>query len=215
MIIKRTYKTISLTIFFAVMIMCINGNSYAVETVYYDFKNVELDTTSKAKISISTSSSRDVILDSLTFQNGSYFEIITEIPDGGIVVPSNQSIIIEVGFTPKLLGSVTDVLNIYSDSPFNPIVGLINLSGTGISKKDITIDDILSFFDSSVESGALIGRGAGRPDDNNLNYTIYNQKMNKLSKKSQSAEKKLNALRNMLIIAGKLIKNEDVEKACE
>ena len=96
MIYKRNFKTIAFTIIFAVTITFIYGNSYAVDPVYHDFKEVELNTTSNATVSISTSSNNNVVLNSLTLQNNIYFTVITEMPTGGIVVPPNETVGIEI-----------------------------------------------------------------------------------------------------------------------
>jgi hypothetical protein len=212
MIFKKNIKTTSLTIIFAVSITFNYIISYAVDPVYYDFKEVELNTTSNAKVSISTSSNTDVILNSMTLQTGTYFKIHTEMPPDGIVVPPNETIGIEIAFTPTILDSVSDVMYIGTNNPFIGRV-VVHLSGTGVPNTNITIDDILGFFDSAVEAGALIGNRGAKSDDMLLAYAS-DQKETKMGNESKSAENKLKALRNMLVSAGELIETEDVEGAC-
>ena len=214
MIFKKNFKTTAFTIIFAIAITFIYSPSYAVVTIYHDYKEVELDATSNATVKISTSSESEVILESPIFLNGFYFTITSEIPDGGFVVPPTpETLDIEIAFTPTILDSVSDILYIRAN---NPAIGRVevHLSGTGVPNSGITIDDILGFFDSSVESGSMVGNGAVTSDDNQLAFRAFTQEKKTPGKESKSAENKLRALRNMLVTAGKLIEREDVEGAC-
>ena len=213
MIFKKNIKTTLFTIFFAITITFIYSNSYAVDPVYYDFKEVGLNTTSKATVSISTSSTSDVILNSMTLQTGTYFMILTEMPIGGIVVPPNETVGIELAFTPTIIDSVADIMYIRTNNPFIGRV-VVHLSGTGVPNADINIDDILGFFDTSVASGSMVGNGGANSDDNLLAYKVDSQKKKKSGNQGKSAENKLHALRNMILSAGKLIESEDLEGAC-
>jgi hypothetical protein len=125
-------------------------------------------------------------------------------------VPPYTTIGIEIAFTPTILDSVSDTMYIGTNNPFIGRVE-VHLSGTGVPNTDITIEDILGFFDSSVASGDMIGNGGGNSDDNLL---AYSQKKNKSGNQGKSAENKLHALRNMLVSAGELIESEDIEGAC-
>lgn len=223
MILKRNFKTIIFTAFFAITIFFIYSISYAFESPVsfdpesydYDFEEVELNTTSTAMVSISTSSSSNVVLTKFWFRNGSYFKLITDIPPDGIVVSGEAvgAVGVEIAFTPTILGSVTDILYIGTEdaTPLNPYIAAVNLSGTGISKTDITINEILYFFDSSVASGSLIGNGGSETDDHLLAYA---QKKKQNGNEGKSAENKLHTLRTMLMSAGKLIESEDLDGAC-
>ena len=218
MIFKKNIKKTAVIIIFAVTIAFISGHSYAFETVYYDFKEVELNTTRKATVSISTNSNSEVVLKTFKFQNESYFELISDIPPGGIVVSYGETVGVEIAFTPANLGSVTDILNISTEepTPFNPNpppIVAVNLSGTGISDIAITIDGILDFFDSAVESGILIGNGGATSDDILLAYSA-DQKNNNTGNENKSPENKVQTLRKMLVSAGKLIESEDLDGAC-
>ena len=225
MILKRNYKTIIFTAFFAITIFFIHSISYAFESLVsspesynYDFEEVELNTTRTAMVSISNSSSSKeaVVLKTFAFQNGSYFKLIKDIPPDGIEVLYGETVGVEIAFTPTILSSVTDILFIGTgeeSTPFNPNphIAAVNLSGTGISKTDITINAILDFFDSSVASGSLIGNGGSEPDDNLLAYA---QKKKQNGNEGKSAENKLPTFRKMLESAGKLIESEDLDGAC-
>jgi hypothetical protein len=225
MILKRNYKTIILTAFFAITIFSIYSISYAseppvssLEYYDYDFEEVELNTTKTATVSITNSSSSEalVVLYTVAVETGTYFELKTPIPWGGIEIPSGETVGVEITFTPKIVGSVTDILNISTEepSPGNPTpqpTVAVKLSGTGISKTNITINKILYFFDSSVASGSLIGNGGSKADDLLLAYA---QKKKQNENEGKSAENKLFAFRNQLRSTGKLIESEDLDGAC-
>jgi hypothetical protein len=113
---------------------------------------------------------------------------------------------------------VFDTVNLFIDSFDNPVLSVIYgdlypsdfphirlaaSSGPGISNFDVRsflfcsnfapiIDSILEFFDGSVADGSLEGSGPGN-----------------------SADGRLNALRDMLEMAGNLINICDIEGACE
>lgn len=225
MILKRNYKTIIFTAFFAVTIFSIYSISYASEPTVsslqyydYDFEEVELNTTKTATVSITNSSSSEgpVVLYTVAVENGSYFELKTQIPWDGIEVPPGETVGVEIVFTPEIVGSVTDILNIGTEepTPFNPMpppTVAVKLSGTGISKTNITIKEILYFFDSSVASGSLIGNGGSEADDPLLAYA---QKKKHNGSEGKSAENKLAAFRNQLRSAANLIESEDLDGVC-
>jgi hypothetical protein len=69
----------------------------------------------------------------------------------------------------------------------------VNLGGEGINggQTPVTIDDILAFFDQSVDDGTLQGRGSG-----------------------WLAKLRLCIMREMLVIAGELIEYDRINAAC-
>jgi hypothetical protein len=226
MILKRNYKKILFTAFFSITIFSIYCISYASEPTVssleyydYDFEEVELTTTKTATVSITNSSSNEksVFLYTVAFENGSYFELKTQIPWYGIEVPPGETVGVEIAFTPEIVGSVTDTLNIWTEKPApgiqepSPTLA-VELSGTGISKTNITINEILDFFDSSVDSGSLIGNNGGNEADDLL--LAYAQKKKQNGNEGKSAENKLFAFRNQLRSTGKLIESEDLDGAC-
>ncbi len=76
-----------------------------------------------------------------------------EAPQQGIIVPSNQTVGIEIAYMPTIVNTVTDTLYIHTNNPFIGR-GIIELSGTGHNSK-IEIGDILEFFETAVASGSF------------------------------------------------------------
>ncbi len=97
-----------------------------------------------------------------------------------------------VTFSPTELGYASDILLIGNDSPGEEI-SEVSLSGVGVDSEpppDELIQEILDFIDDSVAAGDLSGTGSGN-----------------------SAENRLNALKNMIEAAGDLIEDGYYEQA--
>ena len=119
---------------------------------------------------------------------------ITSAPASAIVVEPSQTVDVEITYTPSVLGHNSAVMKINSDDPDESIVE-VTLSAVGVEippPPSEQIANILAFFDTSVDDGSLVGDGPGN-----------------------SAEKRLNALRNMVEAAGSLIDDELSEEACQ
>ena len=211
MALSRNIKITAATIFLAIAISFLPLTVGAFSTpAIWDFGEVQLGSESLAIVTIATSSNENVILTSLLLQNGTDFKVITEIPAGGILIPPNQSVGIEISYTPKLVGPGTDSLYIYTNNPFIGR-GIVNLSGIGISSKEIQINDILEFFDAAVASGSLTGDDGAKLSANMLSYAQNNQKSGKAGK---SSENRLNAFRNMLKSVDNMIQDGNTSGAC-
>ena len=105
----------------------------------------------------------------------------------------NSNTEVEVTFTPVQAGAVAGILVVTSDDLVYPTVE-VPFSGTGVdgqTSPSEMVSDLIDFFDASVQNGSLFGVGNGN-----------------------SADKRLNALRNMLLSAGVLIDAGDYEQAC-
>jgi hypothetical protein len=152
--------------------------------------------------------SGQIMLTGFWFKTGQSgpFRILTSIPQGGIPLSAEQSVNIEMAFTPSGLGPSEDVLTLTSNMP--GVCGEIALSGTGVEDK-ITIDDVIRFFDSAVNCAELWGAGSHKPDQQeSLVSAMDTQQPDK------EAENRLSALRNMIEAAGTLIENADYDAAC-
>jgi hypothetical protein len=86
-------------------------------------------------------------------------------------------------------------------------LGEVNLTGKG--KDDITVGDILAFFDQCV----LLGNLEGYVPDKSAKKKSTN-KTPKGNGSDKLAENRLNALRNMLETAGNLIDSGKIDEAC-
>lgn len=123
--------------------------------------------------------------------SGSADFAITTYPDK--TIPSGGLTDLEVTFSPSAIGYVTADLEIESNDPESPFIE-VNLKGTGVdsSQPPSSVADILDFTDTCVADGTLYGDGPGK-----------------------SAEKRLNALRNMIESAGDLQVNGEIDQACQ
>jgi len=133
-----------------------------------------------------------IYINEFGLQTGSSSDFsITSAPEEGTDLLPGEYAEIEVTYTPSDLGYVSAMLRIFWANG-EADVEYINLEGVGVEPSGVTIEDILNFFDESVEEGTLEGDGPGN-----------------------SAEHRLNALRNMLLEAERLIDEGDYNGACE
>jgi beta propeller repeat protein len=119
---------------------------------------------------------------------------ITQVPTLPKVIAPGASVDATITFAPTALGSFFGMLQVTSDDPDEGLVE-VPLVGIGVySEKppEQQIQDILDFFDDSVDDGTLPGDGPGK-----------------------SAENRRHALRNMIEAAGDLIGNGDIAGACQ
>jgi len=162
-----------------------------VEPLSHDFGDVELGTSRTVIVTISNIGSGDLTVSSIALETDF---AITSAPAASIVIEPNETVDVEITYTPSVVGYNLAVLKITSDDPDEPVVE-IQLSAVGIEippHPSEQIANILVFFDTSIGDGILVGDGPGN-----------------------SAEKRLNALRNMIEAAGDLIEGELFEEACQ
>jgi hypothetical protein len=99
---------------------------------------------------------------------------------------------VAVTFSPTVTGSTSGIFQVQSDDPVHPVV-FVSFSGNGVAAPPAQrLGTLLAFFDASVSTGALAGSGSGN-----------------------SAQGRLDALRNMLRSAGDLIGAGDYADACQ
>jgi len=113
-------------------------------------------------------------------------------PPNGTVIPNGSSLNVGITFTPTALGLIEAILKVnWSNGAAGTSTSV--LYGTGApAQSPVSIEEIISFFDSAVADQSLSGAGAGN-----------------------SAAHRLNALRNMLLVAGTLIERGEYESACK
>jgi hypothetical protein len=161
----------------------------------YDFGEVEIWSSSTTIFSISNEGTDPLTVTEISMDpgNGSGFQITTDfslpvtVSDGGYVE-------VEITFTPDSPGDISGLLRVRSDDP-DYEWKYANMSGTGVAYEpppQKQIAEIIDFIDDSVASGDLAGDGPGN-----------------------SANKRLNALQNMIEAAGDLIENGEIDEACE
>ncbi len=208
--IKKSLQKKIISAVVVALILFLSNITNALETpLSYDFGEVPIGSSSTAIISISTSTSEAYLSLWPTLENGEQYKIKTSIPPAGIPLPPGETVAIEIVFTPTTTQAVFDTLYIEASNPFiGSIREEIKLIG---NETEISINNIIAFFDTSVASGTITGNEGGKEND----YTLASLQQNvQASKKDKSADNRLNAFRNMLEEAGQLIDNGDIEDAC-
>jgi len=158
----------------------------------YDFGDVELGSSSSQIVTITNQGDQPYTVSTGLKSGSSPDYIITSDPSGQSVAP-NDTVDVEITFSPASEGISSAILEINSNIP-NPSVE-IQLSGNGVPAEDPPeeqISNILDFIDASVEEGTLTGTGNGN-----------------------SAQNRLNAFINMIESAGDLIDAGDIDGACD
>ena len=212
---KKQIKIVTFAMIFVVTICFLPSITTAFSTPEsWYFGDVEVGSTSRATVTISSSSTEKVILTALRLQNGTEFKVVTEVPQQGIVLPPNQSVGIEIAYTPTIVDTVTDTLYIHTNNPFIGR-GIIELSGTGYNSK-IEISDILEFFDTAVAAGSLQGDEGGKSSDCLFdNKSSFTQKAKKAGKDNRSVDNRLKAFRNMIKSVDNMVQDENITGACK
>lgn len=159
----------------------------------WDLGDVELGQSTTMMVQIFNHGNADLTVSSVTLTGDASYEITAGPATPLVIAPStNIGFDFEVTFAPTAEGTATATVQIVSDDVDESLVE-VALTGVGI----ITvipplqqIQDILDYFDASVDDGTLVGYGPGN-----------------------SASKRLKALRNMIKSASDLINAGAYEQA--
>ncbi len=154
----------------------------------HDFGDVEVGTSISTYISISNNSFVGEYIIHVDLLSGSGDFSLINLPDFPIYLQPGSEIDIEVVFAPSTVGYFSATLTIENEQSIG-----VHIQGTGVSAQPSpsTIQGIINFIDASVVAGSLVGSGSGN-----------------------SADGRLNALRNMLIQASYLLSAGNLEGAC-
>ena len=196
---KKLCLILAGTLIFAITGLAVPSSSPAdpkiqVSHTTYDFGNVEVDTSVTAMITISNVGGQPLFVQNISLQSGNDGFTITSPPSLSVYIGVKNGapnyISVDITFLPTATDDYQDTLVIVSNDPVNPIFDVL-LEGVGIEEQSVTIDDILDFFDASVEAGTLEGRGRGW--------------LSKL---------RLHIMKWMLKIADEYIEKDQIEYAC-
>lgn len=158
----------------------------------HDFGNVELGSSSSTIITVTNGGWGNLAIYKVSLQAGSSPDFsITSAPAPGTVLSRGESAAVVVTYTPSALGYTSATMDI---DWTNGLSGhtLVSLEGVGVeSSAEVTIEEILDFFDESVIEGTLKGKGRGK-----------------------SALARLFVLRKMIERAGRLIDRGRIRLAC-
>lgn len=161
-----------------------NINVYPV-SLEIDFGDIEVGQSSTAIIQIYNNGNADLQVNPVTLSGDTAFTI--SLNPTPAAVPPGITVDIEITFTPAAEGYVTASLIITSDDADQPSVDVF-LGGAGVITEIPPAQQILNiidFYDQSIADGTILGYGPGN-----------------------SPEKRVKALRHMLVAVGHLINNE-------
>ena len=174
----------------------------------------DIETADFGKVVLGESSTVDI-----TFTNSDFDPIILyfDFMEGNcgfpvdlekITVPSDLPGTITITFTPFDPVVCNSVLYVYTFvDRVKTDLGEVNLTGKGID--DITVGNILAFFDQCVDDGSLEGNVPSKSAKKRLA-----DKTPKGDGSDKLAENRLNVLRNKIETAGNLIDSGKIDEAC-
>ena len=185
--------TIFITFLFVIVLLP-NFAEATISSTAFVFGEVELGSSKTTFISISNLDSTSATLTGLVFAKTSCGDFsVVSLPES-MMIPPNGTISVEIGYSPSTVGDCSDILRIYSGSPFP---NQVSFSGSGIESASPGsnptssaqpflegIENILVFMDACSEDGSLQGYGHGN-----------------------SAKNRLKALRTMLVITAHHLEN--------
>ena len=164
-----------------------------VTPLYYDFGKVEVGDSPVTTITIDNFNGHPLVITEISMADGSSADIfIASDQQFPIVLDSDDLLFVDVVFSPTSEDPSTAGMGIFSNDPDESLV-VVEFAGVGIAAPGapITIEDILSFFDVSVDEGTIEGQG-----------------------RRWVAKWQLNRFRGMILIAGIFIDNGYNRMAC-
>ena len=162
-----------------------------VSPMAYDFGDVEVGTCSETVISVTNITECGAVQINGIYLSDNHDPSFTSVwPIPSILYPG-MSLYVPVKFCPQATGNYSTSLWVDTYAGIFEVA----LSGTGVQEEpppEEQVQEILDFIDESVEAGTLEGSGAGN-----------------------SADRRLNALINMIEAAGDLVEQGRYEEACD
>jgi beta propeller repeat protein len=166
----------------------------AVAPASVNFGDVPVGNSATQIVTVTNAGDADLYVSSANNAPGSAaaFTIQSVTPAAPVWIGPGDVVDVEVRFAPSVNGAVAGTLRITSNDLGEPAVD-VPLAGTGTASSTLAeqVEDLLAFFDATVAAGTLVGDGAGA-----------------------SANRRLSALRNMLVAAGGMIAEAEVGDAC-
>lgn len=213
----KIFRKYTPLLIFLTTIVIVPLSSNAAE-VAWDFGEVSIGSSSKATVTIGLDApvfyaDADLLLKTIKFVPGGSedFKLITSLPiDGtGIPLASDRIVTVEVEYSPSIIGSAKSSIEMYTNDPF--VFGKVNFSGTGVNT-NLTMKDVIQFFDESAYAGTLQGvskNNSGKKESIQL-YSAKNSNTG-----GKNASNHLHALRNMMSSANSKLNAAKITEACE
>lgn len=159
----------------------------------YDFGNVQWGQTSTAMFTISNTGNGELTLSAISLSNASGVFSITSALSLPQTLPAGQSTTVEVTFSPTAIQMYTGALQISSSDAEKPSIS-ISLSGTGVlaDTPSEQVEAVVAYIQDAIDAHDLEGVGSGN-----------------------SADKKVQALINMIEAAGDLLEAGQTVEGCQ
>jgi hypothetical protein len=165
--------------------------SIQVSPLSYDFGNVPWGQTSTAMFTISNVGGGELTLSGMSLTDA--LDVFSFTPPSSYNLNAGESTTVEVTFSPTAIQSYSSSLRIESNDPDEPLIE-IPLSGTGVLAETTSeqVAAVINYIQDAIDTGDLVGVGKGN-----------------------SADKKVNALINMIEAAGDLLGERQTAEGCQ
>lgn len=198
-------STRSLLILLGIFFIYILSPDFSEAAIYaqgYDFGNVEVGSTQTTLMNISNLDSNEVEF-TMTFSlySCSDFSIKTSLPEP-MSIPPNESVNVEIGYSPSFVGECSATLRIYTGSPIPS--NEVTFSGIGIEQKPEQPEP-------GNLSQLLLEKLQKIIDYTNESYTY--QAFRSYEQDKLSKNQRLKAFKKMLVVSYNLIENGYFEAA--
>lgn len=203
-------KWIIALIFAFILLTASTGNTTAWNHVTsYDFHEVQVGSSKHTNVTVTNITIQNVTV-FFSFNSTSDFAWLP-VPLNTIEIAPNSSINLDIAFIPSSAGLKSASLTITDGTPFNS--SQVKFFGTGIEKKsEVSIEDVIDFFDSAVFFGDIVGtQTGGKSTDYNLKNV---DRKIEGEKNNNSSQNRLNAFRNMILSVANEIEEKNFATAC-
>ncbi len=180
-----------------------------------DFGIVEAGGSATVEITIANIGDDPLLLHAFSFKAGSDACFSYRNPDKTTLEPPNghlDTTTMQVTFSPTTVGVFSAVLVMYNSDPNNKYVEVF--LGGEAPDDEITIDDIITFFDESVEAGTLYGKTGCRQHHHHHCKKKGKCHHHKKCKCDKAGRMRLRIFRRMLVATKHALEKDCKQWAC-
>ncbi|MBM4103341.1 MAG: choice-of-anchor D domain-containing protein [Planctomycetes bacterium] len=132
------------------------------EPASLDFGSIDFGTSVAQNMTIANYGDAQLMINSIAWTEDSSADFaVFVLPELPLVIEPNGIVELSVVYTPTTIGAAAATLEIGSDDPEQPLVTLA-VAGIGVYPPLRQINDIIAFYDESVQNGTIQGVGPGK-----------------------------------------------------
>jgi hypothetical protein len=134
----------------------------AMEPASMDFGQIDIGTSAALSMTIANHGDAQLVIQSIAWAAGGNADFaVAVLPELPLVIEPNCFVELSIVYTPTTLGAAAATLEIASDDLDQPMMSLA-VAGVGVYPPLRQINDMIAFYDESVQNGTIQGIGPGR-----------------------------------------------------